>query len=388
MSSMRRLLTLAALSALAATLGPQRPALAQTQLPTVPSGFTIAVIATVPSARELSVAPNGDLFVGTSKNSVYVVPSADETPGEAKAFVTIDDSPAAGVLVHGDWLYVGGQFGVYRLPYKVGDHTPRGAALKIASVRTNGVSSDHVTTTLAFTDGNLFASVGSSCDACDPELDATRATIQEMKPDGSGIHPRAEHIRNAIALAVNPDSGTLWAGVAGQDEIQPHGHPYEIVDAVTSHAGTPDYGWPYCYEDRKRVPGAKRSCADVVVPRVVLPAYETPIGATFYPTKMDGPHAFPKAYRGGLFVALHGSWHKPPVPPRVAFIPMHGDEPTKAVDWSNPDTQWTEFFGGLQMSDGSRATRPTGVAVGPKGDLFVSDDKGGKIYRIRPVSSK
>jgi glucose/arabinose dehydrogenase len=70
----------------------------------------------------------------------------------------------------------------------------------------------------------------------------------------------------------------------------------------------------------------------------------------------------------------------------VAFIPMHGDEPVKAVDWSNPDTQWTEFVGGLQMSDGSRATRPTGVAVGPKGDLFVSDDKGGKIYRIRPAS--
>ena len=382
---MRRLLSLVALTALAATLGPQRPVSAQGELPKVPAGFTISVVATVPYARELSVAPNGDLFVGTYKKSVYVVPTADETPGEPKEFIAIDDGPTAGVLVHGDTLYVGGQFGVYTIPYHVGDRSPRGAAVKIASVRTNGVSSDHVTTTLAFTQGNLFASVGSSCNFCDPELDATRATIQEMKPDGSGIHPRAEHIRNAIALTVNPDTGMLWAGVAGQDELE-HGHPYEIVDAITSHPGTADYGWPYCYENRKPVKNAKRSCESVAVPRIVLPAYDTPIGAAFYPTKIEGPHAFPKEYRGGLFVALHGSWHTPPVPPRVAFIPMHGDEPVKSVDWSNPDHQWTEFLGGLQHADGSRNTRPTGVAVGPKGDLFVSDDKGGKIYRIRPES--
>ena len=64
----------------------------------------------------------------------------------------------------------------------------------------------------------LYVSVGSSCNNCQPELDPTRATIQQMQLDGSGVTPRAEHIRNAIALATSPQSGALWAGVAGQDE--------------------------------------------------------------------------------------------------------------------------------------------------------------------------
>jgi len=64
---------------------------------------------------------------------------------------------------------------------------------------------------------------------------------------------------------------------------------------------------------------------------------------------------------------------------------MHGDSPVTAVDWSDPDKQWSEFAGGYQ-ADGSnqRIGRPTGVVVGPEGDLFVADDDTGAIYRIRP----
>ncbi|HEY4442512.1 MAG TPA: hypothetical protein VGN14_18805, partial [Candidatus Elarobacter sp.] len=85
------------------------------------------------------------------------------------------------------------------------------------------------------------------------------------------------------------------------------------------------------------------------------------------------------------FVTLHGSWHQPPVPPRVAFVAFHGNEPAKAVDWSDPSVQWTDFGSGCQLADGSRACRPTGVAVGTDGSLFVSDDENGAIYRIRPT---
>jgi glucose/arabinose dehydrogenase len=203
-----------------------------------------------------------------------------------------------------------------------------------------------------------------------------------MHLDGSGITPKAVRIRNAIALAVNPATGTLWAGVAGQDEL-PHGHPYENFDAVTSHPGVVDYGWPYCYENRQ--PVGTHDCSSVAVARVVFPAYETPIGATFYPTNVHGRYAFPVAYRGGAFVTLHGSWHQPPVPPRVVFVPMAGDEPRTHVNWNDPNTQWQEFVGGFQSADGSRSARPAGVAVGPDGSLFVSDDQSGNIFRIRPV---
>ncbi|HEV2740379.1 MAG TPA: hypothetical protein VGU66_17605 [Candidatus Elarobacter sp.] len=346
----------------------------------VPSGFTAERIATVRGARELAVAPNGDLFVGTNGSAVYIVPDAQGTASAARQFASFGDGPMAGVFLAGDTLYAGGQFGVYRIPYRAGDREAREKPQKIASVRAGG-GSGHSTTTVAFSKGTLYASVGSSCNACD-ESDATRATVQAMSPDGKNMHARAVDIRNAIALAVQPGTGDVWAGVAGRDDLE-HGHPYEIFDAITAHAGTPDYGWMKCYDDRKPIGGA--SCASVVVPRVVFPGYDTPIGAAFYPADGKGAHAFPASYRGGVFVALHGSWHQPPVAPRVAFVAFRGNDPAKGVDWGNPDAQWTEFVGGCQTADGGRACRPTGVAVGTDGSLFVSDDSTGAIWRIRPA---
>ena len=131
-----------------------------------------------------------------------------------------------------------------------------------------------------------------------------------------------------------------------------------------------------------------QDCSAQTVARVVMPAYETPIGATFYPEHPAGAHAFPEAYRGGAFVTLHGSWHQPPVPPRVVFVAMNGDEPKTPVNWNDPTTQWKEFVGGFQNAAGQRLARPTGVAVGPDGSLFVSDDEDGGIYRIRPIPTR
>jgi glucose/arabinose dehydrogenase len=346
----------------------------------VPSGFIAERIASVPRARELAVAPNGDLFVGTNGDAIYVVPDAQHNAGEPRVFVSINDRPVAGVFITGDTLYAGGQFGVYRMPYRTGDREARAAPQKIASVRPGG-GSGHSTTSVAFSKGTLYASVGSSCNAC-TETDPTRATIQAMAPDGKNVHARAVDIRNAIALGVQPETGDVWAGVAGRDDLE-HGHPYEIFDDVSAHPGTPDYGWLKCYDDRKPIGGG--SCANVTLPKIVFPAYDTPIGAAFYPTAQKGEYAFPAGYRGGAFVALHGSWHTPPVAPRVAFVAFKNGEPAKSVDWSNPDAQWTEFGGGCQNPDGARSCRPAGVAVGTDGSLFVSDDSGGAIYRIRPV---
>jgi glucose/arabinose dehydrogenase len=356
-----------------------RPAASADTAVKVPAGFTAQRIATVRGARELAVAPNGDLFVGTSGNTIVVVPGAQGSAAAPQTFATFDDRPVAGVFLTADALYAGGQFGVYRIPYRTGDRAAREKPQKIASVRTGG-GGGHSTTTVVLSKGTLYASVGSSCDACE-QHDPTRATVQAMAPDGAGMHARTVDIRNAIALAVQPETGDVWAGVAGRDQLE-HGHPYEIFDDVTAHPGTPDYGWLICYDDRKPIGAA--SCANVVVPRAVFPAYDTPIGAAFYPRDARGPYAFPNEYRGGAFVALHGSWHQPPVPPRVAFLPFRGADPAKHVDWANPDAQWSEFLGGCQSADGSRACRPTGVAVGTDGSLFVSEDQAGAIYRIRP----
>ncbi len=171
----------------------------------------------------------------------------------------------------------------------------------------------------------------------------------------------------------------------------PAGHPYEFFDDVTTQRTPVDYGWPYCYEDRKHKPGTSQDCAQTATPRIIFPPYETPVGAVFYPMHQGGRYALPPQYRGGAFVTLHGSWHGPAqglsgfMPPRVVFVPMHGDSPARPLRWSDPSAQWSEFAGGYQEGGtSSRSGRPTGIAIGPDGDLFVADDETGAIYRIRP----
>ncbi len=364
---------------------------ADPSMPSVASGFTIERVGVVRGARELAAAPNGDLFIGTESNHVYLLPGADSAhPSEPHVFATFDNGPAAGVTLGDDSLFVGTQFGVYRIPYRVGDQQAGSAPLKLTAVRTSGVSSDHHTTSVALAGDTLYASVGSSCNACRPELDDTRASIQRIDLKGGTVSFEAKNIRNAIALTVNPQTNTLWAGVAGADDL-PLYHPYEIFDAVTLHAAPVNYGWPACYENRKHFEKWPGSCDDTPVPRVIFPAYQTPIGAVFYPVDQQGAYAFPAVYRGGAFVTLHGSWHGPDqglsgfVPPRVVFVPMNGDAPQSAANWNDPTTQWREFVGGYQNGGTSeRIGRPTGIAVGADGSLFLADDQTGAIYRIRP----
>ena len=356
----------------------------------VPSPFSIQVIAQVSGARELAVAPNGDMFVGTTGSNVYIIQNVEGQASNPAPFADLGDSPAAGVALSVTApdcaVYVGTQFGVYRIPYQIGDQTARSTPVKIVSVRTGG-GGDHSTTSVAIVGGALYASVGSSCNAC-TETDPTRATIQQMGPDGSNMKAKAVHIRNAIALAVNPATQTLWAGDAGQDDL-PAGHPYEFFDGVTLHSGVANYGWPDC-EENQHAYTAGADCSSSVVPLVEFPAYETIVGAAFYPQNQTGTYAFPAAYRGGAFVTMHGSWHTDSsgayvAPPRVVFVPMNGDAPQTPVNWSDPTAQWSGFITGFQLADGTtRIGRPTGIAVGPSGSLFVADDQTGNIYRIRP----
>ncbi|MDB4947084.1 MAG: L-sorbosone dehydrogenase [Labilithrix sp.] len=361
---------------------------------TVPAGITpaaglvIEAIAKVSGGRHITPLPNGDLLVGTQGDSVYLVPHADAAKaGDPVVFATLDDTPVHGVFFHQPscTVYASGQTSIFRLPYEDGQKS----ATKpdpIARVRTMGTGG-HATTSVTMAGGSLFASVGSSCNAC-IESDPTRASVQMLAPDGTGMTTYAKRIRNAIALTTNPATNVVWAGVAGQDSL-PAGHPYEFFDAVTTHPPGADYGWPDC-EENKKAYASGADCSNVVVPAVVFPAFSTLIGAAFYPLAPTGAHALPAPYRGGAIVAAHGSWHKDGATfssaPRVAFVAMNGDVPAKPVDWTNPTTQWTDLVGGFETADRTaRVGRPAGVAVGRDGSVFVTDDDQGLVYRIRPA---
>lgn len=361
----------------------------------MPAGFRIEVAASVPGARELAALPDGDLIAGTKDGDVYVVPDAEAaTPGEPSVYANTSDGAAAGVAFsqRRNAIYIATEHAVFATPYAPGRRKAPDLR-KIASVRTGSIAPNsdgdvHSTTSIVVSDDGetLYVAVGSSCNAC-AEADATRASIFEMKLPNGPLVKRATRIRNAIALAVDPVDGALWAGDAGQDAL-PFGHPYEFLDDVSLHQGVADYGWPQCEEDRKAYVGGA-DCAKTVAPLAVLPAYSTIIGAVFYPQRQSGRYAFPSEYRGALFAAAHGSWHRAPgggyaAMPQVVSIAMRDGRPVKPVDWQNPALQWRTFVGGFQTRGSQRTGRPTGLAIGTLGSLFVADDAAGVIYRVRP----
>ena len=286
-----------------------------------PRGFTLETVAKIDAARELAALPDGDLLVGTGGSDLYIIPDAEGDAGAPVIFASFDDQQSAGVTYASktNEIYAGTMHHVFAIPYRNGER--RAEKIRdLAGVRTGpvapGTDGDiHTTTSVAYTGGFVYAAAGSSCNAtmdngkkpC-TEVDPTRAAVSVMLPDGSHFKQRARRIRNAIALAVNPDTGSLWVGGAGQDDL-PAGHPYEFLDNLSAHSGDADYGWPEC-EENHHVYWPGYTCAKQVEPLVELPAYSTIIGAAFYPANPTGSYAFPARYRGGLFAAVHGSWHR------------------------------------------------------------------------------
>ena len=211
----------------------------------LPKGFAIQTIAVISGARELASLPNGDLIVGTQGRQVYIVPDAEGKAGAPQVFATLDDDQAAGIAFSQARceIYVTTTHHVWAIPYhgeRIAQHVAR-----IANVRTGpvapGTDGDvHTTTSVAYTEGLVYAAAGSSCNAtmdhgkkpCS-EVDPTRAAVSILKPNGADFSQRAKRIRNAIALAVNPETHSLWVGGAGQDDL-PTGHPYEYLDNLSA----------------------------------------------------------------------------------------------------------------------------------------------------------
>jgi glucose/arabinose dehydrogenase len=272
------------------------------------------------------------------------------------------DIPSSVVLHEVDgqeFLYVGQQTSVTRYPYEadapVGDEET-----VVADLPAGG----HVTRTVLFgADGMLYLSVGSSCNICDEE-DEIRATVARYQPDGSGFEIVARGLRNAVGLAVQPETEALWATVNERDN-QGDEIPPDLVTIVEPGA---DYGWPACQPPDATPQETGADCSGVTPPTVGVQAHSAPLGLTFYTGKQ-----LPEAYAGDLFVAQHGSWNRSePAAPKLLRIDMENGQPVAAHD----------FATGWQDSDGNRWGRPVGIIVAPDGGLIVSDDEAGLLYRI------
>lgn len=336
----------------------------------VPAGFQVNVFASgLDNPRFMAVGPDGQLYVAErGRNRIVALPDADGdgVADEVRLFAGELNSPHSLVYHEGRW-FVGVPTGIVALVDEDGDGTADQQTTLVDDYPTAG----HSTRTVAFLpDGRLAVSIGSSCNVC-VEEDARRAAIvvYDVQPDGSlsGERVYAGGLRNAVGLDIHPLTGELWASNNGRDLLGDD-LPPETVYVVRDGA---DYGWPYCHSGSLVDPdlGFDGACAGVEAPVVAMQAHSAPLGIAFYAGTQ-----FPAGYQGDLFIAFHGSWNRSePTGYKIVRLDLVDGVPAGAV---------TDFATGWLLADGTVVGRPAGVTVGADGALYISDDKGGYIYRI------
>jgi glucose/arabinose dehydrogenase len=382
---------------------------------TLPSGFCALVVAdSLGAARHLTVAPNGDVFVAIAGrgDAAGGVIALRDTTGDGVADVRTHFGSGTGgdVRFFGNYLYYTTNDAILRYPWKAGAMEPAGAADTI--VRDLPVGGHRTKDIVIAGAGVMYVNIGSPSNSCQvqdrtadspgqdpcPQL-ATRAGIWQFDPgrvgqteaDGARF---ATGMRNSVALALRPQDGQLYAAIHGRDQLSQNWSKigYDSVAGAEKPAEKfvrvergDDYGWPYCYYDPQLDryvlspeyggDGSKAGrCAGLKRPLVAFPAHWAPVGLLFY-----SGTAFPARYAGGAFIAFHGSWNRAPMPQggyKVVFVPFAGNAP--AGKWD----VFADGFAGGHMDPRQAAHRPVGLAEGPDGSLYVSDDQGGRIYRI------
>jgi glucose/arabinose dehydrogenase len=381
----------------------------------LPDGFCARVVARgVGAARHIAVDAGGDLYVALREDGEDRpggVVALRDTTGDGRADVreTFGGGGGTGVALRDGWLYFGADGRILRWHLREGELAPSGSPEVVVSDLPSERS--HAAKPIVFDgQGDLFVNVGSPSNSCQeedraaespgmdpcPELE-TRAGIWRFDADATGQTQAdgqrfATGMRNTVALALGPD-GTLHGVIHGRDQL---GQNWPDLFTVEESARKPseefvritegaDYGWPYCYHDPQldekvlapEYGGDGREvgrCADKDDPLVAFPAHWAPDGLHFYTADQ-----FPPEYRGGAFIAFHGSWNRAPEPQagyKVVHVPFRDGRPTG---------EWEEFATGFrEPGQGPRDAdhRPVGLAQGPDGSLYVTDDQAGWIWRI------
>jgi glucose/arabinose dehydrogenase/cytochrome c553 len=395
---------------------------------TLPEGFCATIFADgIGHARQLVVAPDGTVYVNTWSGVYYnndkppagsflVALKDSKGTGKADQVVRFGETAAegghggTGIALYKDGLYAEINDRIVRYALKDGELAP--SAKPETILRDMPVTGDHPMHPFAIdADGNLFVSMGSATNTCevenrmphspgnDPctELE-TRAGIwrYDANKRDQVFSPKeryASGIRNGEGFDFDAE-GRLYVTQHGRDQLhenwpelysaeQGFELPAEQVMIVKPGAW---YGWPKCYFDPKQMKlvqgpeyggdGGKKTgaCTEAEPPVAAFPAHWAPNDLKIYKGTQ-----FPAPYRGGAFIAFHGSWNRAPGPQggyNVVFQPLADGKPSGAY------VVFADGFAGAHKDPGRAAHRPSGLAVGPDGALYVSDDKAGRIWRI------
>ncbi len=394
----------------------------------LPAGFCASIFADdIGHARHMAAAPNGVLYVNTWSGRYYpnsppppggFLVALQDTTGKGKANVierfgaTVETGGhgGTGIALYNGYLYAELNDRIVRYEMSPGSIVPKGSEEVI--VYGLPLTGDHPMHPFAIdADGWLYVDVATPSNSCQrrnrmleshgidpcPQL-ATRGGIWRYSANRLNqkfsAHDRyATGIRNADGIAIDSTGHGLYATQHGRDQL---GQNWPKLFTPEQGAILPaeellrvvqggDYGWPYCYYDgiqQKLLLAPEyggdgkitERCASKLGPIAAFPAHWAPNGLTLYYGKQ-----FPAHYSGGAFIAFHGSWNRAPFPQQgynVVFQPLSDGKAPGGCEI------FADGFAGAQRDPGSAAHRPSGVAVGPDGALYVSDDVRGRIYRI------
>jgi glucose/arabinose dehydrogenase len=383
----------------------------------LPEGFCALVAADgLGSARHIAVGASGDIYVATlggrAAQGARTLVALRDADGDGKFDVTerFGDASATGIALRNGYLYVASPNAVTRYKMTPGTLKPTGSPEMVVSELPG--TQQHGDKGIAFDGkGGLYVNVGAPSNACQspdrrakvpgqdpcPLLDRNGGiwkfdenTLGQKQADGTryatGLRqmPAIAWFGDALYVAMNnrDQLDTLWPDLfKAEDNVQRPSEPLYRVDPNAN------FGWPYCMHDftqNKLILNpeyggdgkAVGRCAQFTMPIAVYPPHWAPVDLTFYTGTQ-----FPQKYRGGAFIAFHGSWNRAPMPQdgyNVTFQPFaNGKVSGKYEVFADG------FAGQTPLTNPNNATyRADGVAQAPDGSLYISDSQKGRLWRV------
>jgi glucose/arabinose dehydrogenase len=366
----------------------------------------------VTGARQLAIAPNGDIFVAGSAQIVVLFDADGNGISDANERTTFAAVPGGnhGVAITATHVYASSQTNVYRWPYATGDRVATGAMETVL----NGIpSGGHTTRTLVIDGKNrLYVSIGSGSNVDAPPTPSTfsplRAVIRRYDLsalpaagyDASAGELFAAGLRNEVGLSID-SKGRMWGVENGRDNLSVGGedihfdNPGEEVNLFDTNRPGRNYGYPFCWTEGTWMgamakgrgtqhldpdqPGAftETMCQDsnvVVPPAFALDAHLAPLDIVEY---RGG--AYPAEVQGNLFVTAHGSWNREiaQVGEMIIRLKMGANGPTEAQNFLGKENAATH-----ELTQGMWAVRPVSIRIDKAGLLTWSDDTTSTVNKI------